>query len=90
MSEDFKNIDTQFLVGMAATIIGIIRFWPIVYKVWKTGHTKNFPYLALFLALLSNALWVWYGTFETTWANIIAGSIFFCIYLYILFVKIKN
>ena len=90
MNNNYYNLDLQLIIGLLATIIGVIRFFPILYKVWKTGHTKNFPYLSLFLAILSNLLWIWYGTFEKTWANIIAGSIFLMFYTYILFIKIKN
>lgn len=90
MNNNYFKLDLRLIVGLLATIIGIISFFPILHRVWKTGYTENFPYLSLFLAILSNLLWILYGTFKKTWANIIAGSIFFLFYTYILFIKIKN
>ena len=87
MIENFENVE---IIGLAATFIGVLGFFPIVKKVWKTGYTKNFPYLAIFLALTSYALWVLYGVLVKSWSLIISCSILFGIYLYILFVKMKN
>lgn len=77
-------------IGLLATLLGVIRFIPIMHKVYKTGKTNNFPYIALFLALASNILWIIYGTFDSTYANIVAGSLFFSAYAFILFIKFTS
>ena len=76
-----------FYLGLAATIIGIISFLPVVETVHKTRTTSNFPYSTLFIALLSNALWMVYGLTKNATATIIMGLLYFTIYSYILYVK---
>jgi len=49
------------IAGFLATIIGIISFLPVIYIVYKTKKTINFPYRTLILALLSNLLWIYYS-----------------------------
>ena len=49
------------IAGFLATIIGIISFLPVIYIVYKTKKTINFPYRTLILALLSNILWIYYS-----------------------------
>ena len=78
------------IIGLLATFLGAMRFLPIIHKVYKTRKTTNFPYTALFLALLSNILWIIYGTFDNTYANIVAGSLFFSVYAFILFIKFTS
>jgi len=75
-------------IGILATIIGIISFIPVVYVVYKTKKTNNFPYSTLLLALLSNLLWVIYGIYAPASANILAGSLYFIIYTFILYIKL--
>jgi len=77
-------------IGLLATFLGALRFFPILHKVYKTRKTTNFPYAALFLALSSNILWVIYGTLDDTYANIVAGSLFFSAYAFILFIKLTS
>ena len=79
-----KNIE---IIGILATITGIISFIPVVTNVYRTRKTNNFPYKTLYFAIISNLLWIIYGIFESTNANILAGGVYFIIYFFILFTK---
>lgn len=79
------------IAGFLATIIGIISFFPVLYVVFKTKKTVNFPYYTLILALISNSLWIYYSLAE--YPNIRAetafmGILYFLIYTFILYIKI--
>lgn len=78
------------IIGLAAALLGALRLFPIVHHVYKTRRTNNFPYIALVFALTSNLLWVIYGTFDKTYANIVAGSIFFTAYAFVLLIKLTS
>ena len=75
------------LIGIVAAIIGVISYIPVIINVYRTKKTNNFPYYTLILALVSNLLWIIYGVFESTYANIMSGIIYFTIYLFILYIK---
>jgi uncharacterized protein with PQ loop repeat len=79
-----------FYLGLAATIIGIISFIPVVEHVNSTKKTDNFPYATLYIALLSNLLWVLYGVLKGASATIVMGALYFAIYAFILYVKFMN
>ena len=79
-----KNIE---YLGILATIIGIISYLPVIENIYRTRKTNNFPYKTLFLAFLSNLIWLIYGIYQMTYANILSGILYFIIYLYILYVK---
>jgi uncharacterized protein with PQ loop repeat len=90
ISELNKLKPDVFYIGLAATIIGIISYLPVVATVHKTRVTSNFPYSTLVIALLSNTLWMIYGLTKNATATIIMGSLYFAIYLYILYVKMTK
>lgn len=78
--------------GLAATMIGIISFLPVLHTVYKTRKTTNFPYEALCLALVSNALWIYYGYSKPhgiDYQVLMMGALYFVVYLSILYVKMK-
>ena len=77
-----------FLLGVTATIIGIISFSKIVYNVHITGKTNNFPYISLFMALSSNLLWFIYGLIKKDGSVILMGLLYALLYFYILFRKV--
>jgi len=79
--------------GLAATFVGIISYIPVVYLVYKTKHTKNFPVKALLLAIMSNTLWIYYAVAkepETDTQVALMGVLYFCIYSFILYTKLTN
>jgi len=86
----FSEIYSNETIGILATIIGIISYLPVLWVVHKTNKTNNFPFKTLFLALISNILWVMYGMYEPAPASILSGALYFLIYVYILYVKILN
>jgi uncharacterized protein with PQ loop repeat len=88
----FKNFlkSNIFFVGLAATLIGILSFLPVLLYVHKTREANDFPYITLYIALLSNLLWIVYGIIKGAYASIVQGILYFFIYAYILFVKFMN
>ncbi len=78
------------IAGFLATIIGIISFLPVLYVVYKTKKTINFPYRTLILALLSNLLWIYYSVAKYPKIDFqiaFMGILYFFIYLFILHTK---
>tara|TARA_B000000557_G_C20578274_1_gene360207 strand:- start:191 stop:457 length:267 start_codon:yes stop_codon:yes gene_type:complete len=81
-----NNIDN---IGILASIIGLLRFIPLVIEIYKTKKTNNFPYLMLLLAISSTILWLIYGFINYSIALLISASIALSVYLFILFMKVK-
>ena len=81
-----NNIDN---IGILASIIGLLRFIPLVIEINKTKKTNNFPYLMLFLAITSTTLWLIYGFINYSIALLISASIALSVYIFILFMKLK-
>ena len=79
-----KSYKDKELFGILATVIGIISYLPVVYVVYKTRKTNNFPLYTLGLATISNILWIIYGIYEPAPASIFMGVLYTVIYLYIL------
>lgn len=77
------------LFGTFAILTGIISFFPIIIRIWNTQNTFNFTWSNIFLALLSNIMWILYGVSSNSATNIASGSIFFLFYSYITYVKMK-
>ena len=79
------------IAGILATIILIISFFPVLYVIFKTKKTNNFPYYTLILALISNLLWI-YDSFseypKIRAETAFMGVLYFLIYTFILLVKI--
>lgn len=82
------NLLSTKIIGYAATAIGIISFLPILYKITQTNNTDNFTYKNLFLALISNILWVIYGYRKNAIAPLVSGFLYFAVYGFIMFYKI--
>ena len=79
------------IAGFLATIIGIISFVPVIYVVYKTKKTVNFPYRTLILALISNLLWIYYSVSKYPKIDFqvaFMGVLYFFIYLFILQTKV--
>ena len=77
-------------IGHLATLISVISFLPILYTVYKTGKTNNFPLKALILGIIANITWLIYGIFKNTKANIISAGLYFLMYSYIFYKKYKE
>lgn len=81
-----NNIDN---IGILASIIGLLRFIPLVIEIYKTKKTNNFPYLMLFFAITSTMLWLIYAFINNSIALIISAGLALIVYLYIMFMKFK-
>lgn len=81
------KLDKHF-IGTLAIMTGIVSFIPIMVSMWITKNHSNFTWLNLALALTSNLLWLYYGVFTNTSANVWSGILYFFIYVYILMFKI--
>lgn len=77
-------------VGDLAVILGVVSFMPVVYTVYKTKKTNNFPYKSLFFLVISQMLWVFYGYLVSAKATFVGGTLFSLIYLFILYTKYTN
>lgn len=79
------------IAGFMATLIGIISFLPVLYVVYKTKKTNNFPIHTLILALISNTLWIYYSLAKKPNIDMqiaFMGVLYFFIYFFILYTKI--
>jgi uncharacterized protein with PQ loop repeat len=79
------------IAGLLATIVGIISYLPVVYTVYKTKKTTDFPYKALILAIVSNTLWMYYGFANPKGMDkqiMLMGVLYFLIYVFILYTKL--
>ncbi len=85
-----QNIDFIKSLGLLATFLGLLRFIPIVYEIYKTKQTNNFTPSMLFLALSSTVSWLIFGYYENTLPVIISSLIAFCVYIYIVYVKLSH
>lgn len=83
----YNNREDFFILGDMAIIFGIISFIPLLIKMWKTKDTSNFTLINLLLAILSNILWIIYGIYTESTVNIISGSLYLFIYLFITLIK---
>ena len=92
IKQDIKSVSSfninENVIGSMAIVLGIVSFLPILYKIWKTKDTRNFTTTNLILALISNTLWIYYGTMKNASVNIWSGSLYFSIYIYIMIFKI--
>ena len=77
-------------VGLLGTAIGLASFRSVLTKIWKTKKTFNFPYEALILTLIGWAVTSIYGILNKSHSTIILGIVYFCIFLFILYIKITN
>lgn len=78
------------IIGLIASIIGLVSYIPVVYDVSVTQKTNNFPFKTLYLSIISLILWIIYGIQKMAFANIFNGVLFLVMFLYILYVKVKN
>ena len=78
------------LVGHTAIVIGIISFVPVIYTIYKTKKTNNFPYKSLLFLIISQILWMIYGYLTSAYATLISGLLFTFIYFFILYTKHTN
>lgn len=86
-----KSLNTNVIfIGLLATFTGVIGFVPCVINIYKTNNADNFPYITIFMALTANLLWMLYGTLKNAHASTIMGLMYFTIYIFILYVKLKN
>ena len=81
------NIFSIETIGIIATLIGLISFLPVVRVVYKSRKTNNFPYSTLYLAIISNILWIIYGLNEPALSSAFSGVVYSLIYSYILYIK---
>lgn len=77
-------------VGELAAFLGVVSFIPIVYTVYRTKKTNNFPYKSIFFVLMSQMLWIVYGYFISAIATLVSGIFFSLIYLFILYTKYSH
>ena len=82
--------DVIKIVGYIAVCLSILSFIPIVYNIYKTKQTNNFPYKTIFIALLAHMCWLVYGLYSHTVATEYSGIFFVFMYLFIFYVKMNH
>lgn len=78
------------MIGVTATMLSILSFCPVIYKIYNTKNTSNFTPLNIFLALVENVLWIAYGIINNSFANKVNGVILSCMYAYIAYTKFNT
>ena len=86
---DIQNMDIIKSLGLLASFLGLLRFIPMVYQIYKTKRTNNFTPTMLFLALSSTIFWLIFGFYENTLPIIISSLIAFAVYIYIVYMKLS-
>ena len=83
------NTNPQIVVmlGMAATIAGMLRFIPIVIEINRSKKTNNFTIWTLILAITSSIMWILYSFFQESVSLAISASIALTVYMYIVYMK---
>lgn len=87
---EIKNNNVIKNLGLLASFLGLLRFIPMVYQIYKTKRTNNFTPTMLFLALSSTIFWLIFGFYENTLPIIISSLIAFAVYIYIVYMKISH
>lgn len=77
-------------IGLSASIIGLLSFRSMLYKMYKTKDTFDFPYEALILTLIGWTMMFMYGVLNKSVVTTVLGLVYFCIFLFILITKIKH
>ena len=77
-----------FVLGLIATLLGVLSFSQIVYNISITGNTTNYNYKSLILSLSSNILWLIYGLKKKDKSITTMGIIYISLNLYIIYKKI--
>lgn len=83
-------MDFSEIYGFVAMSVSVLSFLPVIYTIYKTKKTNNFPYHGVFLALIAQTLWMTYGIYKNALATIISGVLYFSMYSFILYTKIKH
>lgn len=78
------------VIGSIAVLTGLVSFFPIIMKMSKTRDANNFTWLNLTLALISNSFFFAYGYLTKSNTNIASGTLYFLIYLFIVYIKFYN
>ena len=78
-----------FVLGLFATILGVLSFLNIVYNIKLSGNTTNYNYKSLILSLSSNLLWLIYGFIKKDKSITTMGIIYIILNLYIIYKKIN-
>ena len=81
------NPQIVVLLGMAATIAGMLRFIPIVIEINRSKKTNNFTIWTLILAITSSIMWILYSFFQESVSLAISASIALTVYMYIVYMK---
>ena len=83
-------MDFSEIYGFIAMSVSVISFLPVIYTIYKTKKTNNFPFHGVFLALFAQTLWVTYGIYKNALATIISGILYFSMYSFILYIQKLN
>ena len=89
----FINEHKHFLIesiGVLASIIGLLSFRAMLYKIYTTKNTIDFPYESLILTLIGWILMFIYGLIKKSIGVIVLGFVYFNIFLFIFIIKVTH
>ena len=77
-------------IGILGTFIGLISFRAMLWEIYTTGVTINFPYESLILTVIGWSLIIINGILNKSSVNIFLGFVYLIIFSSILITKILN
>lgn len=82
-------MNLTLLIGFMAAALGMIAFFPQVYKSIKTKHTKDVSLPTFSIVAATNFLWFVYGILKHDIPLTLANGVIFISVLIILAAKLK-
>jgi uncharacterized protein with PQ loop repeat len=79
----------KHIIGYVATLLSVVSFIPVIFSIAKTKKTNDFPYKTLYLALISNILYIISGYLTSNNVLIVMGIVFIAIHSFILYIKLR-
>lgn len=83
-------MDRVTLIGIIAAICTTIAFFPQVYKVYKTKHTRDLSLPMYIIFSAGVLLWLVYGIIINNLPIIAANAVTFISCVYILAMMVRN
>lgn len=76
-------------IGLMASVLGAIAFFPQLMKAWKTKSTRDISLVMFSIGCVGFVLWLAYGFLTNDLPVIIANTVMFIQAFIILMLKLK-
>ncbi len=81
-------MNTQTIVGVAASICTAVSLFPQLVKIIREKKESDISYWMLVILITGLALWVWYGFMEEDYIILISNSVSLLINISVLVLNI--